>query len=81
MAESKKRDKAVYKAPRNLGKPKSTNPKWLVPTAVSLLIVGLLWILVFYTLKGGWPLPIGNYNLAVGFAFMTGGMILLTRWE
>lgn len=82
MAESKKRDKAVYKAPRNLGKPKSDNPKWLVPTAVSLLIIGLLWILVFYTIPGGrWPLDIGNYNLAVGFAFMTGGMIVLTRWK
>lgn len=82
MAVSKKRDKEVYKAPRKLGKPESKNPKWLVPTAVTLLIVGLLWILVFYTVPGvSWPLPIGNYNLAVGFAFMTGGMVVLTRWE
>lgn len=81
MAVSKKRDKDVYKAPRNLGKPKSDNPKWLVPSAVSLLILGLVWIVVYYVSKAQWPLPISDWNLAVGFVFMAGGMMLLTRWK
>ena len=81
MAVSKKRDKNVYKAPRNLGKPESENPKWLVPTAVGMLVLGLLWILVYYVFSGAWPLPIGNWNLGVGFAFMATSMVLLTRWK
>lgn len=81
MAVSKKRDKDVYKAPRNLGKPKDQNPKWLVPTATGLLVLGLLWIVVYYVSAAKWPAPIGDWNLAVGFAFMTGSMILFTRWK
>lgn len=81
MAVSKKRDKDVYKAPRNLGKPKADNPKWLVPTATGLLILGLVWIVVYYVSAARWPLPIGDWNLAVGFAFMASSMILFTRWK
>lgn len=81
MAVSKKRDKDVYKAPRNIGKPKSDNPKWLVPTATGLLIFGLLWIVVYYVFKAEYPLPIGDWNLAVGFAFMIASMMLFTRWK
>lgn len=81
MAVSKKRDKDVYKAPRNIGKPKDVNPKWLVPTATGLLIFGLLWIVVYYVFKAQYPLPIGDWNLAVGFAFMIGSMMLFTRWK
>ncbi|WP_061961308.1 cell division protein CrgA [Demequina flava] len=81
MAVSKKRDKDVYKAPRNLGKPQSDNPKWLVPTAVSLLIFGLAWIVVYYITAANYPLPIGNYNLLIGFVFLGGGMVVLTRWK
>lgn len=81
MAVSKKRDKDVYKAPRNIGKPESENPKWLVPTALTLLIVGLAWIVVYYITAANWPLPIGNYNLLIGFVFLGGGMVVLTRWK
>ncbi|WP_062077263.1 cell division protein CrgA [Demequina globuliformis] len=81
MAVSKKRDKDVYKAPRNIGKPESENPKWLVPTALTLLIVGLTWIVIYYITAANWPLPIGNYNLLIGFVFLGGGMVVLTRWK
>jgi hypothetical protein len=81
VAVSKKRDKDVYKAPRNIGKPPSENPKWLMPTIGTLLIGGLVWILIYYVTAAQYPAPIGNYNLLVGFAFLTGGMLLLTRWK
>lgn len=81
MAVSKKRDKDVYKAPRNLGKPKSDNPKWLVPTGVGLLVTGLLWIVVSYISSAQWPLPLGNWNLGVGFVLMASSMVVFTRWK
>lgn len=84
MAPSKKKrdgDKQVYKAPRNIGKPKSDNPAWLLPTAVTLLVLGPVWIVVYYISKAQWPLPIGDLNLLVGFAFMAAAMLLLTRWK
>ncbi|WP_062137851.1 cell division protein CrgA [Demequina aestuarii] len=82
MAVSKKRDKNVYKAPRNLGKPDDTdNPRWLLPTAVTLLIIGPAWIITYYISRAQYPLDIGDWNLLVGFAFMAAAMMLLTRWK
>ena len=82
MAVSKKRDQKVYKAPRNLGKPQSDNPKWLLPTALTLLVLGPLWIVVYYVSKAQFPIPgIYDWNLGVGFVFMATGMVLLTRWK
>lgn len=81
MPSSKKRDKDVYKAPRKLGKPKSENPRWLLPVAMTLLVLGPVWIVVYYITRAQWPLPIGDWNLGVGFVFLAGAMALLTRWK
>lgn len=81
MALSKKRDQNVYKAPRNVGKPQSDNPRWLLPTAITLLILGPAWIVTYYISRAQYPLDIGDWNLLVGFAFMAGAMLLLTRWK
>jgi hypothetical protein len=81
VAESKKRETKAYKVPRNLGKEKSENPKWLIPTIVTLLVIGPAWIIVYYVTTSAYPLPIGNMNLLVGFAFLIGAMGLLTRWK
>ena len=81
MPVSKKRDKNVYKVPRNAGKPATENPRWLVPTALTLLGLGLGWIVVYYVTAGQWPANIGVWNIVIGFVFMGAGMVLLTRWK
>lgn len=81
MAVSKKRQKKTDKAPRDVAKPASENPRWLVPTAVTLLVLGPAWIVTYYIARGNYPLPIGNWNLVVGFVFLTGSMLLFTRWK
>lgn len=81
MPESKKRETKAYKVPRNLGKPKSENPKWLLPTIVTLLVLGPAWIITYYVTSAQYPLDIGNMNLIVGFVFLITAMGLLTRWK
>lgn len=81
MAVSKKRVTKTHKVPRNVGKPTSENPKWLVPTFVTLLVVGPAWIITYYVTSAQYPLPIGNWNLVVGFVCLIGAMGLLTRWK
>ncbi|XBH21192.1 cell division protein CrgA [Jonesiaceae bacterium BS-20] len=66
------------------GKKKEGNPAWLVPTMVTLLILGVAWIVVFYLSSAnlGLPIPgIGQWNIAIGFTLMLGGLGLATRWE
>lgn len=83
MAVSKKRETKAYKVPRNIGKTKSENPRWLVPTIVTLLIIGPAWIIVFYVTSGKYPLQLAepNLNLVIGFVFLIAAMALLTRWK
>ena len=83
MPVSKKRDnKQVNKVPRNVGKVSTENPRWLLPTALTLLVLGPLWIVVYYISKGHYPIPsISQWNIAVGFVFLMSSMILFTRWK
>ena len=82
MAVSKKRSKSnAYKVPRSATKPPSDNPKWLVPTFSTMLLLGLAWILVYYISRGVYPFEIGNYNIFIGFTMLLAAMGLLTRWK
>ncbi|MFW2512651.1 cell division protein CrgA [Demequina sp. SO4-13] len=81
MALSKKRESNIYKKPHDVDKPSTDNPRWLLPTAITLLILGPAWIVTYYISKAELPLPISDWNLLVGFAFMAGAMLLLTRWK
>lgn len=60
------------------------NPVWLVPTMVTMFILGLLWIVVFYLAGSNVPVmqDLGNLgNILVGFGFIGIGFALATRWQ
>lgn len=57
------------------------NPPWLVPTAVTLLILGLVYLVVYYISSGMLPLGIGDWNLAVGFGLLMAGGGMLMFWK
>jgi Cell division protein CrgA len=75
----KKDDKAAPTA--NVAK-LGPSANWVAPLMVGLFMVGLLWIVIYYVSNGDWPMPgIGNANLLVGFAFITGGFVTATQWR
>jgi hypothetical protein len=46
------------------------------------MIVGLLWIVVFYITSEQYPLEaIGRWNLGIGFGLMLVGFGMTTRWR
>jgi cobalamin biosynthesis Mg chelatase CobN len=62
------------------------NPTWWAPVMCTLMVVGLLWIVVFYLVSNGpdktYPIPgIGYGNLAIGFAMIMAGFLMTTRWK
>lgn len=81
MAVSKKRKSDAYKVPRSVTKPKTDNPKWLVPVMSTFLVLGPLWIVTYYVSGQRYPLDIGHMNIAVGFALLVVAMGLATRWK
>lgn len=83
MPESKSRKKPSTPEPPREKRAPQGSPRWLVPTMLGLMLVGLAWIVLFY-LSGSLRLPIpalGTWNLAVGFAFIIAGFTLTTRWK
>lgn len=80
MPESK-RKKATYTPPPQK-KAEKGNPRWLVPTMLGLMVLGLLWVVVTYVSRTEYPIPgIENWNLLIGFALIIAGFTLTTRWR
>jgi hypothetical protein len=76
----------LKKAIKEQQKAKKLNPGWFLPLTLSLMIVGLLWIVVFYLTASpsfsGYPVPgIGNWNLAIGLVLILTGFIMLAFWK
>jgi hypothetical protein len=58
------------------------SPRWLVPVMVTAMILGLLWVVVYYVTQTEWPIAsLGNWNMAVGFGLIAIGFVLATRWK
>ena len=58
------------------------NPVWFKPIMFGLMLLGLLWIIVFYV--SGSVLPIaqlGQGNILVGFGILFIGFMMTTRWR
>ena len=58
------------------------NPRWFLPTMLTVIIVGMLWLIVFYLSGGALPGEVwGNWNLLAGFTIMVAGLAMSTRWR
>lgn len=67
------------------------NPAWFAPVMFGFMLLGLVWIIVYYvsgaTLPLGSamgpssPLNLGNWNIAIGFGIAMVGFLMSTRWK
>ena len=49
---------------------------------LGLMILGLVWVIVFYLSGSVWPIPgIGGWNLVIGFGIAFVGFLMTTRWR
>ena len=61
---------------------KLESPRWFAPLMISFMVVGLMWVVVYYVTQTEYPIEsIGNWNMAVGFGFIAVGFGLSTRWK
>lgn len=93
MPKSQVRKKKVYTAPAEL-RPQQTaaskrpSPVWVPALAVSLIVLGIAWLVVYYLTSGFGDVnalktlyDLGYWNLAIGFGCMVGALALLSRWR
>ena len=58
------------------------NPVWFKPIMIGLMLLGLVWVLVFYLSGMAFPIPgIGPWNLVIGFGIAFIGFLMTTRWR
>jgi hypothetical protein len=58
------------------------NPVWFKPVMFGLMIIGLLWIIVFYISEGRLPVPAWeSWNIVAGFGIAIVGFLMTTRWR
>ena len=93
MPKSHVRKKKVYTPPAEL-RPQSTaaarrpSPMWLPITAVSLIVLGIAWLVVYYLTNGFFDIEalgvlrdLQYWNLAIGFGCMVAALALLSKWR
>ena len=82
MPISRRRKKAVYTPPPTRSAAKMPSPVWIAPAMLTLFVVGILWLVVFYVTDGDYPISsLENWNLMVGFGFIIAGFGLSTQWR
>ena len=83
---------AANRVSRTPTKVKDTaSPRWYAPTMVTLMVIGLLWVVTTYLFNGQYPLPyftkhhatdwLLNGNLYICFLIMMSGFLGLLRWK
>lgn len=82
MPESRVRKQAAYTAPAAKSSARKPSPRWWAPVMLGLMVLGLIWIVVFYITQTAYPIPkIGNANLVIGFGLLLVGFGMTTRWR
>lgn len=82
MPESRVRKKSAFTPPTGKASARKPNGRLFLPVMLGLLLLGLLWIVVFYVSQTAYPVPkIGNWNLVIGFAILLTGFGMTTRWR
>ncbi|MDR2453800.1 MAG: cell division protein CrgA [Bifidobacteriaceae bacterium] len=80
-SRSRRKKKQTYIAPPQPKAPKPS-PAWWAPVMVSVMLLGLVWVVVYYLSSGAWPIgPAGAWNLAIGFGLMLGGFGMTAGWR
>jgi len=57
-------------------------PRWWVATMITLMVLGLVWVVTFYLSSSRYPVPgWDNWNLLAGFGLIIVGFAMTTRWR
>lgn len=60
--------------------------RWAAPAMVASAVIGLVWIVVYYTFSDGshhipWFSDLGNWNLVIGMTFIVAAFGFAMKWE
>jgi hypothetical protein len=66
---------------RELAGPGAPNPVWFKPVMFGFMLIGLIWIVVYY-ISGTFPIAgLGSWNILIGFGIAFIGFLMTLRWR
>ncbi|UCR88231.1 cell division protein CrgA [Mycetocola spongiae] len=81
MARAKTNKNRPVQGTENSGEP-APNAVWFKPVMFGFMLIGLVWIIVFYLSQGTLPVPsLGSWNILVGFGIAFVGFLMTTQWR
>ena len=82
MPKSRVRKKPVYTPPPRSVRRKAS-PPWLAPVMVACLVIGLVWIALYYITNGNLAgmSALSYWNMVIGFVLIIAGVVLATQWR
>jgi hypothetical protein len=81
MARTTARTKPVRTVEAPSGE-QAPNAVWFKPVMFGFMLLGLVWIIVFYVSNNTLPVPdLGAWNILIGFGIMFVGFLMTTRWR
>jgi hypothetical protein len=83
VPKSRVRRKPVYTPPPTRSAKRAVSPVWLAPAMIATLVIGLVWISLYYITQADMPVlrTLGGWNLVGGFALIVVGVVLATKWR
>jgi len=81
---SKSRDKALERAQAAELRKEAPNPVWFKPLMFGFMVLGLVWIVLYYVTSANLQLPIpqlGQANIFVGFGLVLVGFLMTPWWK
>ncbi len=79
MARPEKREEPAVERVEGEAAP---NAAWFKPVMVGFMLLGLVWILVFYITGMQYPIPgLQSWNLLIGLGIALIGFLMTTRWR
>jgi len=81
---SKSKDKSLERAQAAELRKDAPNPVWFKPVMFGFMLLGLVWIVLYYITSATLQLPIpqlGQANIFVGFGLVLVGFMMTPWWK
>ena len=79
MARERNPEEPAVERPEGEAAP---NAVWFKPVMVGFMLLGLVWILVYYISGSRFPIPgLDSWNLGIGLGIALIGFLMTTRWR
>lgn len=84
MSKRKAAEVSLSKEEAAAARKNAPNPVWFKPVMFGFMLLGLIWIVLYYVTSTGMGLPIpqlGQGNIFVGFGLVLVGFLMTPWWK